>query len=130
MRTFCASIRKRDGELTALKYRHLKIDIKNDSEFASSNTVYAAVITDMKKKGFGAVEHKPAICPEDLVKLYDVTNVALSPNTHTCLLSKTWFDVMMYPCRRGRENLREMTRDTFLFQVVGSGRRYVMQVFF
>ena len=65
MRTFCASIRKRDGELTALKYRHLKIDIKNDSEFASSNTVYAAVITDMTKKGFAAVEHEPAICPEE-----------------------------------------------------------------
>jgi hypothetical protein len=79
-----------------------KIDFKDDSEFASSNTVYAAVITDMKKKGFAAVEHKPAICPEDLVKLYDVTNVALNPNTPTGLLSKTWFDVMMYLCRRGR----------------------------
>ena len=72
LRTFYASIRKKDGELTALKYRlgkflkdTRKIDIKNDSEFASSNTVYAAVITDMKKKGFAAVEHKPAICPEE-----------------------------------------------------------------
>ena len=43
--------------LTALKYglgKFLKdtrkIDNKNDSEFASSSTVYAAVITDMKKK--------------------------------------------------------------------------------
>ena len=92
-------------------------------------TVYAT-ITDMKKKGFAAVEHKPVICQEDLVKLYDVTNVALNPNTPTGLLNKTWFDVMMYLCRRGRENLREMTRDTFLVQVDGSGRRYVMQVFF
>ena len=57
------------------------------TEFASSNTVYVAVITDMKQKGFAAVEHKPAICPEDLVKLYDVTNVALSPNTSSSLLS-------------------------------------------
>ena len=83
LRTFYASIRKKDGEvmkktsLTALKYglrKFLKdtrkIDIKNDSEFASSSTVYAAVITDMKKKGFAAVEHKPVICPEDLVKLW------------------------------------------------------------
>ena len=84
----------------------------------------------MKKKGFAAAEHKPAICPEDLVKLYDVANVALSPNPPTGLLSKTWFDVMMYLCRRGRENLREITRDTFLFQVDGSDRRYGMQVFF
>jgi hypothetical protein len=64
------------------------------------------------------------------VKLYDVTNVALNPNIPTGLLSKAWFDVMMYLCRRGRENLRKMTLDTFLVQVDGSGRRYVMQVFF
>jgi hypothetical protein len=68
--------------------------------------------------------------PEDLVKLYDGTNVALIPNTPTGLLGKTWFEVMMCLCRRGRENLRKMTRDTFLVQVYGSGRRYVMQVFF
>ena len=100
LRTFYASIKKTDAELmkktylTALKYglgKFLKdtrkIDFKDDSEFASSNTVYAAVITDMKHKGFAAVEHKPAICPEDFVKLYDVTNVALIPNTPTGLLN-------------------------------------------
>ena len=67
----------KNTSLTALKYglgKFLKdtrkIDNKNDSEFASSSTVYVAVITDMKKKGFAAVEHKPAICPEDLAKLW------------------------------------------------------------
>jgi hypothetical protein len=49
--------------------------------------------------------------PEDLVKLYDGTNVALNPNTPTGLLGKTWFDVMMCLCRRGRENLRKMTHN-------------------
>jgi hypothetical protein len=51
-----------------LKYRlakHLKetaqIDINIDPVFASSKVGFAAVLTDMNKKGFGAVKHKPAI---------------------------------------------------------------------
>ena len=118
LRTFYASARKKDGDmmktnsLTSLKYgisKYLKdtleIDIKNDSEFSTSNTVYSAVVTDLKKKGLGSVDHKPAICPEDLFKIYDPSNVALNPNTLTGLLNKTWFDVMTFLCRRGRENL-------------------------
>jgi hypothetical protein len=35
---------------------------------------------------------------------------------------------MTFLCRRGRENLRDMTRDTFAEHVDGSGRRLVMQV--
>jgi hypothetical protein len=42
--------------------------------------------TDMKKKGFGAVKHKPAIFQEDLIKLYDVNGVALNPCTQQGLL--------------------------------------------
>ena len=141
LRTCYASFRKKDGDmmktnsLTSLIYgisKYLKdtleIDIKNDSEFSTSNTVYSAVLTDLKKKGLGSVDHKPAICPEDLFKIYDPSNVALNPNTLTGLLNKTWFDVMTVLCRRGRENLRDMTRDTFAVHVDGSGRRFVLQV--
>ena len=105
-----------------------EIDIKNYSEFSTSNTVYSAVVTDLKKKGLGSVDQKPAICPEDLFKMYDPSNVALDPNTPTGLLNKIWFDVMTVLCRRVRENLWDMTRDTFAVHVDGSGRRFVLQV--
>lgn len=71
----------------------LQIDIKHDSEFASSNSVFVAVTTDMKKKGFASVDHKPAISPEHLSKLYVPSNIALNTNTPN-ELNKTWFDVM------------------------------------
>ena len=82
------------NSLTSLKYgisKYLKdtleINIKNDSEFSTSNTVYSAVVTDLKKKGLRSVDHKPAICPEDLFKIYDPSNVALNPNTPTGLMA-------------------------------------------
>ena len=67
LRFVYASIRKKDGEMMKkcwvnwLKHRlpkHLKqtalIDINIDPVFASSKVVFAAVLADMNKKGFGA----------------------------------------------------------------------------
>ena len=34
---------------------------------------------------------------------------------------------MFYLCRRGRENLRTMTRDTFALGTDGTGRKYIYQ---
>jgi hypothetical protein len=96
--------------------------------FASSKGVFSAVLTDMKKKSFGAVKHKPAICQEDLIKLYDVTGVALNPCTPQGLLIKCWFDVTTFLCCRGRENLRQMTRDTFKISTDRIRRKLVMHI--
>jgi len=104
------------------------IDTKKDPAFSSSAAVFSAVVTDLKKKGLGGTEHKPVICREDLVKLYSPSNIALNPDSPSGLLHKVWFDAMTYLCRRGRENLREMTRHTFTVAVDGSGRRFVAQV--
>ena len=104
------------------------IDTKKDPEFSSSAAVFSAVVTDLKKKGLGDTKHKPVICREDLVKLYSPSHIALNPDTPSGLLNKVWFDVMTYLCRRGRENLREMTRHTFTVAVDGSGRRFVAQI--
>lgn len=141
LRKFYVAVRKEDGEmmkstsLTSLKYGlskylkdELEIDVQNDSDFTTSNNVYQAVLTDLKKKGLGSVEHKPNICQEDLQKLYDPSNVATNPDTPSGLLHKVWFDVMIYLCRRGRENQREMTKETFSVMTDGSGRQFVQQV--
>ena len=55
------------NSLTSLKYgisKYLKdtleIDIKNVPEFSTSYTVYSAVVTDLKKKGPGSVDHTQA----------------------------------------------------------------------
>jgi hypothetical protein len=49
-----------------IKKKIAQIDINIDPVFASSKGVFSAVLTDMKKKGFGAVKHKPAFTKRTL----------------------------------------------------------------
>lgn len=62
---------------------------------------------------------------EDLRKLY--ASIALNTETPTGLQKKVWFDVMFYLCRRGRENLRSMTKSTFAVSTDSKGREYIYQ---
>lgn len=107
--------------------RHLKkvknIDIIEDAEFASANDVFSAQLVELKRKGKGATEHRQPVDEKDLKKLYD--NVDIS--TPKGLQQKAWLDIMLYRIRRGRENLREMTKNTFQIEVDASGKRYVIQ---
>ena len=69
----------------------MKIDINKDTEFIQSRKIFAAVIVDTKRQGFGGVEHKPPgfggvehkrpISEEDLRQLYS--------NTHDCFDTET-----------------------------------------
>ena len=43
------------------------------------------------------------------------------------LQNKVWFEIMMYFCRRGRENLRQLTKESFGIATDATGRRYVHQ---
>ena len=134
-----ASVRTKNGQsylkvstLHSIKYGLfkfikdvMKIDVQNDPEFSSSKIMFKAVITDLKKKGYGGTEHKPPISGEDLQLLYksDVFNI---DTTHG-LQKKVWFDLVLYLCRRGRENLREMTKNTFEISKDAQGLEYVFQ---
>jgi hypothetical protein len=40
---------------------------------------------------------------------------------------KVWFDPMFFLCRRGRENLRNMTKGTYRVNQDSSGREFVYQ---
>jgi hypothetical protein len=87
--------------------------------------MFSAVSVDLKRKGLVKVDHTESIEPEDLKKLY--TSLTLSPDTSEGLLHKCWFDVMFFLCRRGRENLREMKKDTFKFAKDSNERMYLYQ---
>jgi hypothetical protein len=140
LRQFFVSLRTKSGEslkvtsLQSVRYgltKYLKeicnIDIISDPEFSGSKKVFKAKVTDMKKKGFGSISHKPPITPEDLRKLYDPNSVVFNRNTPCGLQMKVWFDVMFYLCRRGRENLRTMTKSTFEVRKDAGGREYIFQ---
>lgn len=89
-----------------------------------ANEVFHAVTVDMKRKGLAKVDHTPPTEPEDLKRMH--CSVALNPNTPVGLQQKVWFDVMFFLCRRGRENLRTMTKTSFGMKTDRTGT-YVYQ---
>lgn len=137
---FYASVRTKKGDyfktnsFYGLKYGVSKfiksetgLDIVEHEGFNSSREVFKAVLVDMKKTGFGTTEHTPQISPEDMKRLYDPGHLVFSVTVPVGLQRKVWFELMFYLCRRGRENLRSMTRNTFGIETDASGRRYVFQ---
>ncbi|XP_061190714.1 uncharacterized protein LOC133198711 isoform X2 [Saccostrea echinata] len=104
-----------------------KIDILKDSSFIDSNTCFKSVIAEAKRMGAGVVVHHPVISDADLKLLY--TSTQLSIATPMGLFNKVQFDIRMYFCQRGNENLHAMTKD--MFKVVknkGTGEIFVRRV--
>ena len=135
LKLFYAEARKTDGTsyskstLNSPRFglnRHFKatrgFDIINDSEFTVANKVFGAKCVDLKRQGLAKVEHKPPIC-EDLKKLYESGVFCL--NDPEKLQNKVFFEVMLYFCRRGRQNLRQLKKTDFSFNTDGTGARYV-----
>ena len=60
----------------------------------------------LKECGKAKVEHHEEIEPEDILKLHNGFDIS-APNG---LLERVWFDLVLQLCRRGRENLRQMTK--------------------
>ena len=100
-----------------------KVSIIDNVEFGSSNQVFSAPIAGLKKIGKAKVSHHPAITKEDLQKLY----LSFHLNTPKGLQDKCMFDNMFFLVRRGRENLREQTRNSFAIAVDVQNRRFIYQ---
>ena len=101
--------------------RHLKdvrgLDIMKDSRFVKSNQMFKAVTKANKQEGRGSVEHKMAITPEDMRKLDEYFRQYMRPSSKI-LQEFCIFNVLFYGCRRGRENLATMQKNTFEVSLV------------
>ena len=80
----------------------------------------------MKRQGLGRVDHHSTISKEDLVKIQSSYNPS-SPDPKS-LQQVVWFNFMFHLIRRGRENLRLLTKESFAMQVDAVGKRFVYQV--
>ncbi|XP_072028469.1 uncharacterized protein [Amphiura filiformis] len=132
---FYCGARKQDGELYCKKtmqairfglQRHFinegKCDIVMNEDFASSSRVFKSYSATLKQRGKGFVKHKMAIREEDMSIIQD----SLDVTDPLGLQNKVFLDFMLYFCNRGRENLREMTRDSFEMKVEsGTGKRCI-----
>ena len=87
----------------------MQVDIVNDPDFKEANCTFKNISRELKGNGKEKIQHYSKIEPEDIKKLYENVDV----NTPECLLYKVWFDAIFRLGRRGRENMRDMTRGTF-----------------
>ncbi|XP_060793158.1 uncharacterized protein LOC132896388 isoform X3 [Neoarius graeffei] len=137
---FYLEVRKSDGDfykrtsLVSIRAginRHLKdtysgqIDIIKDTEFSEANKSFRAASVQLKKAGKGDVVHHSPIDEHDIKKLY--SSGVFNQNDPLGLQHKVWFELMLYICRRGRENLRELKKDHFTVGKDSDGREFVAQ---
>ena len=137
LKDFFANARTEKGDMYKLSsFRQIKYGIgkflstKNididGSEFSKSNQAFKAFSVNLIRKGKGGIEHKPPIAKGDLEKLYNHPH-ALNPATPYGLQKKVLFEIILYLCRRGQENLVDMKKDTFRVAKDDKGREYVEQ---
>ena len=140
---FYPEARKKNGEkyskssligIRASISRHLtsppfkkNFKIMDCQSFVQSNRMLFAVIKDIKKDGLDKSRHYPAINELDLAKVKE--SKAFNQQDAKQLQEKVFFDLQYNFGRRGRENLKNFKKSTFLFKVDDSGREYVEMSF-
>lgn len=108
------------------------IDIISDPKFMRTNDLFKGVTKENKEAGKGNVQHKVPISSEDLERLQDYFSLYMAPNP-TILQRCVLFNLMFFLCRRGRENLTGMTKDTFdvsTFETLFGACRTVIRINF
>ena len=139
LKLFFANIRREDGNLykknTVLSHRgnlsryfqdKIGVNIVDDPRFVTANLTVKAVLVELKKAGKGNVTHYEEITKEDLQLIYESFRPATdrnSPADPVNLQRKVLFDIMFYMCRRGGENIEQMTKETFRIEEDSKGRR-------
>lgn len=139
---FYTELRKADGEgeyktstlkcIRAALNRHYKekrsLDIIANESFTWSNLMFKGVTKIAKEEGRGETDSRPPIEPEDLQTLqkYFAENLAGPPNPYK-LQEMMLFNIIYYMGRRGRQNLRKMTKETYAISTDASGKRYIYQ---
>ena len=94
--------------------------------FSQSKAMFEAICVDLKRSGMGNVAHKPVIEEEDLQRIrsyfssWEINNVIL--------LQKVWLDLMLHCCRRGREGLRDLTKDSYSVDKDGNGTKFIVKL--
>lgn len=102
------------------------MDIIKDPEFTEANTVYQTEISELKREGKVKTQHKPPINNEDIRKLYE--SGLFNLNQPDTLQNKVFFEIMLFFCRRGRQNLRELKTEDFSIKTDPYGVRYVDKI--
>jgi hypothetical protein len=93
-------------------------------EFKEANNTFKAIYKKLRKEGKGQVEHKRSVEKGDIKRLYEHSYV-FNTTSPSGLLNKVCFEVLLYFCRRGQGNLRDMKPSDFEVSKDDSGKHYV-----
>lgn len=115
--------------LTCYFKTNLSINIVSNESFIKANEIFEGVQHINKQKGKGNIVSKPPIDDTDLVKITTYFKDAMNgPANPTILQEIVLFYTVFYMCRRGRENLRSMKKNTFAIATdPDDGRSYIYQ---
>ena len=94
--------------------------LKREFDIISDGEFWLSAIVELKRQGFGRVDHHSPISKEDLEKIQSSYNPS-SPDPRS-LQQVVWFNIMFHLIRRGRENLRLLTKESFAMQVDAAGK--------
>ena len=104
------------------------LDIISNPHFIRCNELFKGILKIGKENGYGDVDSKAPICEEDMsqLKKYFENNMATKFGPY-CIQETLLFHIIFFMGRRGRENLRAMSKDTFAVRTDPDGRKYIYQ---
>lgn len=140
MSKFYLEVRKEDGSYYKLssfvatrhnlqrEFEQIRkdIDLIRGEHFQHANVIFEAQLVQLKKIGLGKVDRTMQISKGDLSLLY--SSGVFSLDTPLTLQNKVFFDVMLYLCRRGSENLRILKKTDFCLKLNNKGEKYIVYV--
>ena len=100
--------------------------LSSDPAFQTSNSQMVGIFKCLARQGLDITKHHAALEKVDLEKLKS-TGVIGTHNPQA-LQYLAWLNIALHFGRRGQENYREMSLDTFKVQVDPSGRRFLEQI--
>ena len=104
--------------------RKLNLMQMHDTAFQGANQVFYGLIRTLKQQGIDRTVHKSALTQADFKKLYSCG--LLDTNNPVTLQNKVFVEINMHFCRRGREGLRELNKDSFVKKSDSNGRTYII----
>jgi hypothetical protein len=141
LRKFYASARQKDGKLYSKSSlmnirgginRHLQsepynqiVDISTEMEFMQANKVMNGMIRTILSENKDTAQPHPKITDSDMEKLHQHYFVPHLHSSPYVLQDKVWFDLAYYFARRGKEGLRNLTKDSFQVKKNADGKKYV-----
>lgn len=98
------------------------INLIFEHDFKPANRVLTGKIRVLKEKGLDTSTSHKAISLEHIQQMYSTG--ALSTSSPLSLQHKVYFEVALHFVRGGREILRELSKDHFIFRVTPDGAEY------